>query len=171
MNVTSHLLPSVARLLLLELLKLLLMELLKFPLLQDLQHICQYPAMEQYRLNTSIRQNAERSPRQRCPGGGTGDQTNRMMKKKKKMMMKKKMKKKKPVEASWWRLRVLLEEIFGAGKSGLDLDSHRMMAFFWSPAGGDRASDTQTTTPRIPPCVEQFLPLQGGAWQARLVIG
>lgn len=41
---------------------LLVLRLLKFPSLQDLQHICRYPAMEQYRLNTSIRQNTERSP-------------------------------------------------------------------------------------------------------------
>lgn len=54
------------------LLKLLKLELLKFPLLQDLQHICLYPAMEQYRLNTSIRQNTDRSPRQRCPGDKAG---------------------------------------------------------------------------------------------------
>lgn len=42
--------------------------LVKFPSLQDLQHIRWYPAMEQYRLNTSIRQNTDRSPRQRCSG-------------------------------------------------------------------------------------------------------
>lgn len=39
--------------------------LLKFPWLQDLQHICLYPGIEQYRLNTSILQKTERSPRQR----------------------------------------------------------------------------------------------------------
>lgn len=89
---------------LVELLKLLVV-LLNFLSLQDLQHICRYPLMAQYRLNTSIRQNTERSPRQRC-----------------------------------------LEELCAAGKLGLDLDSHRMMAFFWSP-------------------------VQGGAWHARVVIG
>lgn len=49
-----------------EIVLLKLSELLKLPSLQDLQHICRYPAMEQYRLNTSIRQNTDRSPRQRC---------------------------------------------------------------------------------------------------------
>lgn len=39
----------------------------EFLSLQDLQHICRYPEMAQYRLKTSIRQKAERSPRQRCP--------------------------------------------------------------------------------------------------------
>lgn len=87
----------------LELLEL--SELLKFLSLQDLQHICRYPAMEQYRLNTSIRQNTERSPRQRS-----------------------------------------LEEILGAGKPVLDLDSHLIMAFFWSPP-------------------------QSRPWQVRVVIG
>lgn len=90
---------------LLELLELLELVLVELPSLQDLQHIWRYPAMEQYRLNTSLRQNIERSPRHRC-----------------------------------------LEEIFGAGKLGLDLDSHCMMAFFLSP-------------------------LQGGARHARAVIG
>lgn len=78
--------------------------LLKFPWLQDLQHICLYPGIEQYRLNTSILQKTERSPRQR------------------------------------------LLETLAAGKSGLDLESHWMMALFWSP-------------------------LQGGAWQLCVVIG
>uniref|UniRef100_A0A3Q3IMZ0 Uncharacterized protein n=1 Tax=Monopterus albus TaxID=43700 RepID=A0A3Q3IMZ0_MONAL len=40
---------------------------------KDLQHICRYPAMEQYRRNTSIRQNVERSARQRCPGDTAGE--------------------------------------------------------------------------------------------------
>lgn len=78
--------------------------LLKFPWLQDLQHICLYPGIEQYRLNTSILQKTDRSPRQR------------------------------------------LLEILAAGKSELDLESHWMMALFWSP-------------------------LQGGPWQVRVVIG
>lgn len=40
--------------------------LLTFALLQDLQHIWRYPGLEQYRLSASIRQNTERSARQRC---------------------------------------------------------------------------------------------------------
>lgn len=35
-----------------------------------MQHICLYPGMEQYRINTSIRQNTERSPRQRAEEEG-----------------------------------------------------------------------------------------------------
>lgn len=51
---------------LLELLEL--SELLIFSLLQDLQHIWRYPALEQYRARASIRQNTERSARHCCPG-------------------------------------------------------------------------------------------------------
>lgn len=36
--------------------------LVKFPSLQDLQHICLYPRLEQYLFSTSIRQNADLSP-------------------------------------------------------------------------------------------------------------
>lgn len=38
---------------------------------------------------------------------------------------------------------VLLEEIFGAGKSGLDLDNHWMMEFLWSPAGEGNITQIQ----------------------------
>lgn len=72
-----------------------LVVLVKFPSPQDLQHISLYPGIEQYRLNTSILQNTDRSPRQRC-----------------------------------------LEAVLGAGKSGLVLDNHWMMEFFWSPLQG-----------------------------------
>lgn len=80
----QELLFSVGVMVPLKLLEILdFVALLKLSSLQDLQHIWRYPMIEQYRLSTSIRQNAERSPRHGC-----------------------------------------LEEIFGAGKLGLDLDSH-----------------------------------------------
>lgn len=124
------------------------LQVLKLLAPQDLQHICLYPAMEQYRLKASILQNAERSPRQRCPGDRGGTAVDQQQ------------------EVQTFHLKggfyfdtfrcfflhsgvraeeeeesLLLDE-FLVVTSALDLDSHWIMKFLWSPAGGNKHSVT-----------------------------